>query len=177
MQRNGSLRRQYGVAVDALLLAQAGAIARQEVRGWDLGLDPDDLAAVALERLARQTADIENPGGWLRRTIQRLVIDEWRRQQRQPQLQDPQDLSAVAGPDLIEEALGDHSVQAVLAVLQGRSRTVFVLRGLQQVPAAEVAQLLGMTPAAVHQAHRRARRELSEALAHRPALREALRAA
>ncbi|QWC84566.1 sigma-70 family RNA polymerase sigma factor [Nocardioidaceae bacterium] len=166
----------------ATVLSDARRIARVRLRGVAVN-DADDIAQEAvvryLERWHGQAPD--NPAAWLETTIARLVIDRGRRVKRrpgdEPAVQVFDDLVAsmrsqeYASLVPVQEAL----IQRVLALVSDADAAILRLRLLQGLTAAEAADDLGLSVAAVEQRTKRARDRLRAALQARPQVLEELR--
>lgn len=113
--------------------------------------EAQDVAQEALVRLWRHRGQVDGQtaGFWLRRTTHNLCIDRLRRRRSSPEV-DVELNEAISpddrhGPDrlaasselggLIEEALGK---------LPAKDRAVLVLREVQGLPYAEIAEILGV---------------------------------
>ena len=142
-----------------------------------LSRDPEearDLLQETFLRAARRwhalPPDDRGAEAWLVSTTVNLCRDLGRRRFVRRRDHHKIDLGGVPTADPEARAVARASVEAALAALPARRRAVVVLAELEQLPAAEVARLLGMRPATVRWHLARARRELLAELAptHRP---------
>lgn len=133
---------------------------------------------------AADRGDVAEPRAWLVRTTTRLALDRLTsaRARREtyvgPWLPEPL-LTGTAADPADEAVLGEEVSLALMVVLETLSpaeRAVFVLREVFGVPAAEVADVLGRSEAAVRQLAHRAREHVAarrpRAVAGRQQLRE-----
>ena len=101
----------------------------------------EDLLQAALERLLRNWRRVEDPEGYLRRTLYHLAVDRWRVRRRRPEV-----LAAVEPPPVPDHSeahdLRDALLRA-LAALPPRQRAVLVLRYWEGLSEAEAAGTLG----------------------------------
>ena len=128
--------------------------------------DGEDLLQAALERLLRRGRRLDNPAGYLRRTLYNLAADGWRRQGAWRRKLVVIGASEPAGEADVMAAvdLRDALVR-VLRMLPPRQRTVIVLRYWEQLSEAETASVLGCSEGTVKSAASRGlrrRRELAE---------------
>jgi RNA polymerase sigma-70 factor (ECF subfamily) len=132
--------------------------------------EADDAVQEAWLRLSRAGAgDIENLGGWLTTVVGRVCLNMLRsRASRREEplgthVPDPV-VSPAAGVDPEHEALLADSVGLALLVvldnLEPAERLAFVLHDMFAVPFAEIAPIVGRTPAAARQLASRARRRV-----------------
>ena len=101
---------------------------------------------------------------WLLRIAKNLCIDEARRNVRQPALTDPRELPELEGipaPDYVWESVSRDMVATVvhraLQALPSRQRTVLVMREMEGMSYADIAQVVGTNPRGVEATLRRAR--------------------
>jgi RNA polymerase sigma-70 factor (ECF subfamily) len=132
--------------------------------------DAEDAVQEAFARLARaDIAGLDDPEGWLVVVTGRLCLDRLRTRRRRPTDvldtgDDPFDLQALDPSSHV--TLVDTVTLAMHALLERLSpaeRTSFVLHDVFQYPFAEVAAIVGRTPASCRQLASRARRTLQEA--------------
>ena len=103
----------------------------------------EDLLQTALTRAAAHWGRIQGaPEGYVRQIMYREQIDGWRRRARRPQATTAPvpDLPAPEPATSVEERL---ALQAALRALPAGKRAVLVLRYLDDLPEAQVAQILG----------------------------------
>jgi RNA polymerase sigma-70 factor, ECF subfamily len=135
--------------------------------------EADDAVQEAWLRLSRSDAsEIDNLGGWLTTVVARVCLDvlRSRKSRREQSLDAPVAeplVSHQAGVDPEREALLADSVGlALLVVLERLSpaeRLAFVLHDLFAVPFAEIAPIIGRSPAAARQLASRARHRVQGA--------------
>src|SRR5437588_1195082 len=101
---------------------------------------------------------------WLLRIAKNLCIDEARRNVHQPALTDPGELPELEGipaPDYVWESVSRDLVASVvrraLAALPPRQRAVLVMREMEGMSYADIAQVVGTNPRGVEATLRRAR--------------------
>lgn len=128
----------------------------------------DVLQSVAVEWV-RSHEDVENPAGWLTKITVRRAIDALRTRQREaiyigPWLPEPLIMADAPTPD--EEAERSEALTTAFLMLAESltppQRAVIVLRALHYEHT-EIADILGITPAASRQHHARGVRRLGEA--------------
>ena len=125
--------------------------------------DGEDLLQAALERLLRRGRRLDNPGGYLRRTLYNLAADGWRRQGAWRRK-----LVVIGASESAREAdlmaavdLRDALIR-VLRMLPPQQRTVIVLRYWEQMSEAETAAVLGCSEGTVKSAASRGLRRMRE---------------
>lgn len=129
-----------------------------------------DAAQEAWLRLSRSdAASIDNLGGWLTTVVSRLCLDALRarkvRGDEARRAPDPVPVAGDAPPDaalLWADSLGA-ALGVVLDALGPAERVAFVLHDLFDWPFAEIAAIVGRSPAAARQLASRARRRLQGA--------------
>ena len=101
---------------------------------------------------------------WLLRIAKNLCIDEARRNVRQPELTDPGELPELPGipaPDYVWESVSRDLVASVvhraLQALPSRQRAILVMREMEGMSYADIAQVVGTNPRGVEATLRRAR--------------------
>ena len=104
---------------------------------------------------------------WLLRIAKNLCIDEARRNVHQPELTDPgelPELEAVSAPDYVWESVSRELVAAVvqraLNALPPRQRAILVMREMEGMSYADIAQVVATNPRGVEATLRRARARL-----------------
>jgi RNA polymerase sigma-70 factor (ECF subfamily) len=137
----------------------------------DLG-EAEDVAQEAWLRLCRAPGPIDSVTAWLVVTTSRLALDAVTSARRRretyvgPWLPEPIVEPADTAPDPADRVtLGEAVHTAVLVVLERLSpaeRTAFVLHDVFGLPFAEIAEVVGRTPAAVRQLATRARRHVHD---------------
>lgn len=135
--------------------------------------EADDAVQDTWLRLSRSgAADVENLGGWLTTIVARVCLNMLRSRRRRREeplparLPDP--VISVDGADQPEEQalLADSVGLALLVVLDALTpdeRLVFVLHDSFDLPFAEIASVIGRSPAAAKQLAMRARRRVKDA--------------
>jgi len=131
--------------------------------------EAEDLLQEALERLLRNWRRVDDPEGYLRRTLYNLAADGWRRRgrwhSRMPLVQAAYRETAADATAAVD--LRDELVQA-LGQLPPQQRTVVVLRYWEQRTEAETAALLGCSEGAVKSAASRGLQRLRDLVAAWP---------
>jgi RNA polymerase sigma factor (sigma-70 family) len=119
--------------------------------------DAEDAVQETWLRAARaDTADVRNPGGWLRTVLSRVCLDMLRQRSRAEPVADPE-----PAPGADEEALlADEVGRALLVVLDRLGpdeRVAFVLHDVFAVPFDEIAPVVDRTTATTKKLASRAR--------------------
>jgi RNA polymerase sigma-70 factor (ECF subfamily) len=117
---------------------------------------------------------------WLLRIAKNLCIDEARRNVRQPALTDPGELPELEGipaPDYVWESVSRDLVATVvhraLQALPSRQRAVLVMREMEGMSYADIAQVAGTNPRGVEATLRRARARFRMEISRAEAVEEA----
>ncbi|MEV4672008.1 MULTISPECIES: SigE family RNA polymerase sigma factor [Actinomadura] len=102
----------------------------------------EDLLQTALAKTAARWGSVDNPEPYVRRTMYRQQVSNWRRTRRRRETQvgvlpDRAGLDAASAVDL------KLTVRTALARLTPKQRAVLVLRFFEDLPEAEVARILG----------------------------------
>ena len=172
------LRRGEPAAFDAVFAGYRRRLYSHLVRMTRRRDVAEDLLQETFLRLAQHAARLEPEtrlGAWLFTVAHRLVVSWARAQAVRNQLAGDLPRREAAGDERSPlEALADSQAQLALerafAALPPAYREVALLVGVEGLPPAEVAQILGQTPEAVRQRLARARTQLAEALGeHAPA--------
>jgi RNA polymerase sigma factor (sigma-70 family) len=135
--------------------------------------EADDAVQEAWLRVSRSdTSGVENLGGWLTTVVARVCLDLLRSRKARPEeplgahMPDPI-VSPEDGIDPEHEALLADSVGlallVVLETLAPAERVAFVLHEMFDLPFAEIAPIVGRSPAAARQLASRARRRVQGA--------------
>jgi RNA polymerase sigma factor (sigma-70 family) len=142
------------------------------------GVDPEDLVQDVVERAWRSRESFRGEAGlstWLHRILVNRVVDLGRRTAARPpsvaieDRQDPPDWALELGdPELIAQRAEDSALlRLALSHLEPSDRTALVLFDAEEMTAAQIAEIVGSSAAAVHKRVQRARwrlaRELAEA--------------
>jgi RNA polymerase sigma-70 factor (sigma-E family) len=149
--------------LERLLAEHGGGLMRTAVLLTGSRQDGEDLLQAALERLLRRGRRLDNPAGYLRRTLYNLAADGWRRQSAWRRKLVVIRASEPAGEVDVTAAvdLRDALVRA-LRMLPPRQRTVIVLRYWEQLSEAETASALGCSEGTVKSAASRGLRRMRE---------------
>src|SRR5713101_220317 len=127
-------------------------------------VDGEDLLQAALERVLRNWRRVDDPEGYLRRTMYNLAADGWRRRVRwrdRLALLRAQARAAPGGDQVAVVDLRDQLVR-LLHQLPPRQRAVIVLRYWEQRTETEAAALLGCSEGTVKSAASRGLQRLRE---------------
>ncbi len=134
-------------------------------------LAPSVAGDVAQEALLRafgrwtEVAALDAPGAWVRRVMLNLITDHHRAGRRYRHMQDRlavQSTESVHGADETAIELIDEEWFTAVRGLPRREREVVALHYIDQLPVAEVAEVLGIAPGTVKKSLHRARRKLTE---------------
>ena len=118
----------------------------------------EDLLQTALTRCYLRWDRINDPEGYVRRSMVNAHIDWWR---RKPSREVPTDvLPDTALTDGADAHAIRQSVLSALATLSRRQRAVVVLRYYEDLSEAEIARFLGCSPGTVKSAASRAMAQL-----------------
>lgn len=132
--------------------------------------DPDDLLQDALERALRNVERFgaaANRQAWLRTTMQRLVIDEWRRTGRRQEVAPDELVTPEPEAPEAEPAWRRYSLEEVrqaMATLREPLRTTFELHLTQGLCYAAIARQQGVPLASIGARLHRARRQVRDIL-------------
>ncbi len=136
--------------------------------------DAEDLVQETLFRVARRwnrVRSMDRRVGYARRVLINLVLHDADRRSRQRAELWQQDSGAEAADESAAQALREVDDLAefrwALARLPARGRAVLVLRYWEDLPVAEVADILGCSEGTVTSTASRAAARLAETLAHR----------
>jgi RNA polymerase sigma-70 factor (sigma-E family) len=125
--------------------------------------DGEDLLQAAIERLLRRGRRLDNPEGYLRRTLYNLAADGWRRQgtwrRKLPVIR-----ASGAGPETDVTAVVDlrDALMRIMRRLPAGQRAVLVLRYWDQLSEAETAAVLGCSEGTVKAAASRGLKRMRE---------------
>ena len=130
----------------------------------------EDLTSSTFERVVRSWRSYDpkkaSERTWILAIARNLLTDHFRRQHFRDAVstdEHPEIVDALAGGEEgLERILSDDAVRAWLAPLAPREREVVAMRYAADMPAADVATLLGLSEANVHQIASRALRRLRE---------------
>ena len=135
--------------------------------------EAQDVAQEALVRLWQHRSGVEDDAArfWLRRTVHNLCIDRLRRRKSRPEMD--LELDATPGPAaenphrLAESGELGREIRGALGKLPARDRAVLILREVQGLPYAEIAEILdlplGTLKARLHRAREQLRNRLIRA--------------
>ena len=127
--------------------------------------EAQDLVQEAFVRIARAErgipAGVSDEEAWLVRVLVNLCRDRWRRVKVRSAVPLMNDISTPSPERRYEARL---AVQAALAGLDPRRRAIVVMHELEDINAASIARVLGLSPITVRWHLSRARVELGRAL-------------
>ena len=127
----------------------------------------EDLLQHALERTVRHWSRLDgDPEGWVRRTMVNLATDRWRRHARRVREVGGDLPDRTAGPDALGAVEDRQDLVRALSVLTARQRAVLVLRYFDDLPEAQVADLLGCSVGTVKSTTSKALARLRATAAH-----------
>ncbi len=132
--------------------------------------DAEDLVQETFLRAHRALDRLEpgtNARAWLHTILQRVRTDAFRRGQRRPRTVELSGEGPAVAPQQNALASGHEELERALAALPEAFRTAVVLRDLQELSYAEIAQSLGVPAGTVMSRIHRGRALLREALAGR----------
>jgi RNA polymerase sigma-70 factor, ECF subfamily len=155
------LRRVYRAHVDAVYAFFAYSVSRSTA---------EDLTSGTFERVIRSWRRYDprraSERTWILSIARNLLTDHFRRQSHRDASsidEHPGLVEALAGPDdSYERVLGIDALRAWLAPLDEREREVVALRYGADLPATEVAEIMGLSATNVHQIASRALRRLRQ---------------
>jgi RNA polymerase sigma factor (sigma-70 family) len=118
----------------------------------------EDLTSATFERVLRAWKAFDPSRGseraWILAIARNLLVDHYRRQSHRDTAstdEHPGLLEPLAGEDLLERTLTADELRGWLAVLGERERQILALRYAADLPAAEIAAIVGLSTANVHQ--------------------------
>ena len=161
--KTGALRRLYREHVDAVYAFFAYHVP---------GPYAEDLTSATFERVVRAWRSYDrrlaSERTWILTIARNLLTDHYRRQAHRDMISTDEhpgllDLS-IAPEEALDGLLSADGVRSLLAPLDERERAVVALRYGADLSAIEVAAVLGLTPANVHQIASRALRRLRSEL-------------
>jgi RNA polymerase sigma factor (sigma-70 family) len=159
-----TLRRIYADHVQAVYAFFSYSVSRA---------DAEDLTASTFERVIRawSSYDPRKAGErtWILTIARNLLTDHYRRRSHRDAVstdEHPVLLEGLADLDNLDRVLDADELRAWLAPLGDRAREVVALRYAADLPAADIAELLGLSAANVHQILSRSLRRLREELEH-----------
>lgn len=106
--------------------------------------DAEDLVQEALTRTGlawRRVRRKDDPEGYVRTTMARIMANRWRRPRRERLTAEPPDVPVE--DHRLDRTTSEESFDAALAGLPRRMRAVLVLRYAEQLSEEEIAQVLG----------------------------------
>ena len=163
-----------GDAFDRVVRDEKDRICSFATRMLGRPAEAQDVTQEAMVRLwqHRDRVEGETARFWLRRTTHNLCIDRLRRRRSSPEvegeLQEEISPDVSAGPArLAESAELGRKIEAALSALPVRDRAVLILREIQGLPYAEIAEIvevpLGTLKARLHRAREQLRAKLVRA--------------
>ena len=96
--------------------------------------------------------------------VERIAIDLWRRQKKQPFMHMEEDTIERFSLKDIDHTAGQSNLALAIAALPAKYRELILLRYDNGFSEAEVAQILSMSPANVHKTIQRAKKKLEQIL-------------
>jgi RNA polymerase sigma-70 factor (sigma-E family) len=133
--------------------------------------EAEDLLQAALERAYRRwprVCESGEPERYVRTILANASVDRWRRLARRPERALPAGHEGAATHDLAAELADRDFLLRALASLPPRQRAVLVLRYFDDLPQAEIAEMLGCSLGTVKSQVARALARLREATGARP---------
>ena len=136
-----------------------------------LGQDLTQEVFLRLHRTAHQLEPQRDPAGWVFTVATNVIRDHWRSREhkrgaRELMVEDQEQLKAAhPDPDVQSVMERDEELQAVwtaLHSLREADREVILLRDYEELPTAQIAEMLDIAPEAVRQRHSRAVARLGE---------------
>jgi RNA polymerase sigma-70 factor (sigma-E family) len=127
--------------------------------------DAEDLVQEALVRTGVAWPRVrkkDDPEGYVRTVMVRVMVSRWRRPNRERLVAEPPERPT---PDRDLDKVGDDGIDAVLAQLPPRMRAVLVLRYVDQLSNQEIADVMGCSLSTVKSQASRALAKLRAALA------------
>lgn len=121
----------------------------------------EDLLQIALTRTAAHWSRVENPETYVRRVMYRQQVNTWRLvwRRRETQVATPPDGARHDETPALDLKL---TVRRALNRITAKQRTVLVLRYFEDLPEAEVAELLGCSVGTVRSTTHRSLARLRE---------------
>ena len=131
----------------------------------------EDLTSATFERVLRSWRKFDprkgSERGWILAIARNLLVDHYRRQSHRGAVstdEHPLLLEGLTtGDEPLERALAADELRRWLSILGERERQIVALRYAADLPAAEIAEIVGLTAANVHQILSRSLRRLREA--------------
>jgi RNA polymerase sigma factor (sigma-70 family) len=131
----------------------------------------EDLTSAAFERVLRAWPSYDPAKGsersWILTIARNLLVDHYRRESHRDTVstdEHPALLEGLAaGDEPLDRILSADELRGWLRVLGEREREIVALRYAADLPAAEIAEIVGLTAANVHQILSRSLRRLREA--------------
>jgi len=135
--------------------------------------DADDLVQETMSRIQPRLDEVthlDRPWPWLSRVLYRLFVDEWRRQQRQPEGDEGADVDQQADhrdiPDAaVERSLTHDRLQGALNALPPQKRELILLYDVEGYTLAEIAEITDTAVGTLKSRLHRGRAALRETLA------------
>ncbi|HST83386.1 MAG TPA: SigE family RNA polymerase sigma factor [Kineosporiaceae bacterium] len=121
----------------------------------------EDLLQIALAKTAARWGKVDSPEAYVRRVLYHQQVTSWRLKWRRQEIQ-VAELPDAARPDGTSALDLKVTVRTILARITPRQRAVLVLRFFEDLPEAEVAQLLGCSVGTVRSTTHRSLARLRE---------------
>ena len=147
MKRGAESPDDAGAAFDALFRREFGPITRTAylvVGDWEVAREIAQDAFVQVLRHWRKVAEMESPGGWVRRVAIRDAVRSRRRDARRRSL-----VSSMSTALVGDSEIPGPDVRQALLALPRQQRAVIALFYLEDRPVAEIATLLGCSEGTV----------------------------
>ena len=131
----------------------------------------EDLTSATFERVLRSWGKFDPARGseraWILAIARNQLVDHYRRQSRRDAVSTDEHPglleTLIAGEEPLERVLSADELRGWLAVLGERERQIVALRYAADLPANEIAEIVGLSSANVHQILSRSLRRLREA--------------
>ncbi len=130
----------------------------------------NEVFLAAFRNLAEFTGNDDDLRGWIFTIARNKLIDDARRRSRRPTIVDKEPAldHSDHSDDNVERGIGTNWVQSQLAVLTDEQRDVLMLRLVNGLTIAEIAETLGRSVGAIKALQRRGLRQLEKKLSDDP---------